>query len=270
MSSQVPVLMYHSISDRATASFRRWTVSPDSFAAQMGFLAGEGYTSLTASEYARCLGGRSSLPAKPVVITFDDGYADFADAALPVMRSFDLSSTLFVTSGYVDGRSEWLVRERETRRPMLRWDRLAAIAGEDVEYGGHGFSHRQFDTMAVAEAMDDIVRGRRMIEDRTGRSVTSFAYPHGYSTQPLRNALASAGFTSAHAVVDAMSSLDDRLYAISRIIVHADVTLTRFASMVAGSGTTAHPSGDTWRQTAWRWWRRARIAVGRDAPHLPS
>jgi peptidoglycan/xylan/chitin deacetylase (PgdA/CDA1 family) len=266
----VPVLMYHSISDRAAPSFRRWTVTPGRFAEHMAYLAAEGYTSLTASEYATCLAGDAALPSKPVLITFDDGYADFSSDALPVMRSHGLSSTLFVTSGYIGGSSEWLIREAETDRPMLTWDQLAGISGDDVEYGGHGYSHRQLDTLPLAEALDDVAAGKAMLENRTGRPVRAFAYPHGYSTVGIRRGLASLGFESAHAVVHAMSSLDDRPYAVSRLIVDADTDVAKLQSLLDPAAVPAHPARDSWRQTAWRWWRRGRLAVGIDSHHVPA
>ncbi len=270
MSRSVPVLMYHSISDRAAPAFRRWTVAPALFADHMAYLAGERYTSLTASEYSACLAGAAGLPEKPVVITFDDGYADFAEQALPVMRTHGLSSTLFVTSGYIGRSSEWLVRERETDRPMLTWDQLVEIGGDDVEYGGHGFSHRQLDTLPLVEALEDVAAGKTLLEERTGRHVSTFAYPHGYSTQGMRRGLADLGFESAHAVVHAMSSLDDRPYAVSRLIVDADTDLPTFASLLDPGAVPVHPDRDDWRQTAWRWWRRGRLAFRFDSHHVPA
>lgn len=269
MSTSVPVLMYHSISDRASPRFRRWTVSPSSFAAQMEYLAEHGFSTLHAREYAECLRGDAPLPEKPVLVTFDDGYADFADVAVPIMKTYGATSTLFVTSAYIGTTSRWLVREGEAERPMLTWAQLEAM-DDTIELGAHGYSHRAMDTLPLSEALDDIGRGKDLLEASTGRSVTSLAFPHGYSTPRLRRRLAELGFTSAHGVVDAVSSTDDRRFAISRIIVDCDLPLEGFARRLEGAAVPRHPTADSPKQTLWRYWRRARIALHIDRPHVPA
>ena len=78
MSMPVPILMYHSVSDTAGSRFRKYAISPDNFARQMEFLRGSGYSTITVSQFAEAIiTSAVSLPKRPVVVTFDDGYADF-------------------------------------------------------------------------------------------------------------------------------------------------------------------------------------------------
>jgi len=269
MPHAVPILMYHSVSDVATPRFRRWTVSPSHFAAHIEHLAVGGYTAITVDQYARCLDGSVPLPELPVVITFDDGYADFRSAALPVLRHYGQRATLFITAGYIGGTSEWLIREGETGRPMLTWTDLEAMAGDDLEYAAHGHSHRQMDTLPLAVAAADIAVGRTEVERRLGVTVTTFAYPHGYSTAPLRSALRDMGFSAACAVEHAMSSPADNRYAMARIVVAAGTDTTALAAMLRGDGLPVGPKPAGVRRPVWRLVRRVRLATGIDPVHLP-
>ncbi len=271
MSRSVPLLLYHSISDRTGPRFRRWTVPPAHFTQHAALLVDEGYEALTVAEYLECRLGIRSFPARPVVLTFDDGFADFATAALPVLHRYGLKATLYVTSGYIGGTSRWLIREGEVDRRMLSWDELAAFPAELVELGGHGYSHRQLDTLPAAEALADVVRGISVLEERTGRKVGTFAYPHGYSTPALRRGLVDLGLAGACGVVDAPSTPDDPTYCLARLIVDADMDAMRLHRLLEHSaGVTESSSSHGWRQRLWRRWRKARLQLGIDSAHVPD
>ena len=101
----VPILMYHSISGRASSAFADFAVPPARFAEQVGAIREAGFRAVTMSELARLRRG-GTWPAEPLVaVTFDDGYRDFVSEALPVLRDAGLSATLYVTTGYVGGTS---------------------------------------------------------------------------------------------------------------------------------------------------------------------
>jgi len=254
----IPILLYHSISDLASPGFRRWAVAPARFAEQMAFLAEEGYQALTVSEYVRCMLGESELPTKPVVITFDDGYADFRTTALPIMREFGLRCTLFLTTMYLSQTSRWLAAEGEASRPMLEWSDVLDIAGNDVEIGAHGHSHRQLDTLALRDAIEDVTHCKSVLEDRLGIGVRTLAYPHGYSTRTLRREVESLGFTSACGVKHALSSVRDDRFALARIIIGDDVERVEFQRLLEGQNLRIAPRTTTMKAWVWRWYRRSR------------
>ena len=102
---EVPVLMYHSIASGTPRTFRRFAVDPDEFATQMTDLGGAGYCPVTVAELAASRTSGRPLPRHPVVITFDDVYADFYSAALPVPREHNFSATLYAPTGYVGATS---------------------------------------------------------------------------------------------------------------------------------------------------------------------
>src|SRR3712207_6045059 len=98
----LPVLMYHSIAERPGAATRRLSVSPEAFEAQLDVLTRLGVTTLTFSAASVLLAAGEELPERAVVLTFDDGYADFHLHAMRALEKHGFTATLFVTTGWLE------------------------------------------------------------------------------------------------------------------------------------------------------------------------
>lgn len=260
--SRVPVLLYHSVDENPSARFRRWTVAPELFAAHMSHLAEQGWEPVTMSAYVDALTGRGKLSGRVVVITFDDGFADFT-AALPALRAHAFPSTLYVTTGGVGRTSRWLAAEGAGDKPMLTWEQIAALPDDRVEVGAHAHTHRPLDAIPIHEARAEIETSTRLIAECLGRPVQTFAYPHGYSSHAVRDFVAATGHTSAAGVKHAMSGLGDDPFSVARIIVEADTGVDAFDHLLEGHGLRVAPRREQLRTTAWRWVRRTRQRVAR-------
>jgi len=253
----IPFLLYHSISDSATPGFRPWAVAPARFDEHIAFLRESGYTPLTVTETIRVFDGAAPLPEKPVVVTFDDGFADFADHAVPVLMRYAFKATLYICTGHVGGTSRWLADQGEGNRRMLSWEQVEALPDAGVECGAHTVTHPQLDTLRLDAARQEIQRSRCTLEDRLGRRVESFAYPHGYHGPRVRALVPAAGYTSACAVKHAMSSSGDDRFALARIIVHADTDVARLSRLLAGEGLRQTRSRERLATVGWRVARRS-------------
>src|SRR5690349_14003799 len=144
----VPVLMYHEIAD-AKVTPSRLAVSPEDFAEQLGYLREAGFTSVTAGDLAAALAGEGkTLPERPVVLTFDDGYGDFYDNALPLMKQHGFNGTLFMTTG-------WAGMSDDTKR-MLDWRELAEVAEAGIEVCGHTVKHPQLDQLPPRQLREEL------------------------------------------------------------------------------------------------------------------
>ena len=255
----VPILMYHSISRHATPGFRPWTISPELFADHMAYLRQTQYTPMTVSELALAIAEPGAdFPARPVVITFDDGFADFYTHGLPVLARHGFSATVYVVAGLVGRTSRWLEREGEGERAMLTWSQLSDIQALGVECGAHSLSHPQLDVVPRAVAWEEVRVSKTLLEDRLGRPVHSFAYPHGYHDGIVRELVQEAGYTSACGVKHALSALSDDRFGLARIIVGADTTAGELGRLLAGQGLAVAPTREKLRTKAWRAVRRSR------------
>lgn len=258
----IPILLYHSISRVAPPRFNRWVLHPDDFTAQMVLLSRLGYTPIPASNLASALIDRSQvLPEHPVLITFDDGLADFYTNALPVLARYHFPATLYVATAFVDSTSRWMSVAGVPQFPMLTWAQIAEVAAFNVEIGSHGHNHLQLDTLSIPKAMEEIVRSQAILEAHLGARVVSFAYPHGYSSPEVRQLLPQVGFSSAVSVKNAMSSLEDDRFELARIVITPAVSLDRFSSLLKGIGLRTAPYKESLKTRAWRLVRRSYFQV---------
>jgi peptidoglycan/xylan/chitin deacetylase (PgdA/CDA1 family) len=258
----IPILLYHSISDAPSERFRRWTVRPEQFAAQVAHLQASGRTPLTVAQLAAAIAhGGAELPPRSVVLTFDDGFADFHDRALPVLQEYRFTATLYVATAFVEGTSGWLHGAGEGERPMLTWAQLRHLHASGIECGAHGHSHRPLDVLPRRVAMDEIARSTGLVADAIGAPVVTFAYPHGYYDRAVREMVQAAGHLAACGVKHAMSALDDDRFALARVIVEADTDLARFSRLLEGERLPVMPS-ERLRTKGWRLLRRAAARLG--------
>jgi peptidoglycan/xylan/chitin deacetylase (PgdA/CDA1 family) len=225
--------MYHSISTSTNPLFARWAVSPTLFDEHLSYLGEHGYTTLTVTDLVRSQGpGAAALPTRPVVLTFDDAYADFYEQAFPALRRHGCPATLYVPTAYVGGATSWLRAEGETALPMVSWDQLTEMSAAGIECGGHSHHHVQLDAIPVADAGAEIRRCKALLEEHLGREVSSFAYPHGWSTGAVKRMVRAAGFTSACAVKNMPSSLADDPFELSRLVVTGTTSVAELAHLL--------------------------------------
>lgn len=257
MSLRVPILCYHSVATAPADWIAPFTVTPPVFAAHLDAITAAGATTMTVSAFADALGtpGRR-LPPRPVLVTFDDGFADFADCAYPAMVRRGIAATLYVTTGYVEtGRGP-------DRDRMLDWGSVGALRADGVEVGAHSHTHPQLDTLTREQARYEIEHSRAVLEERLQAPVRSFAYPHGYSSAGVRRLVREAGFASACAVGNAFSHPHDDVLRLARIMVQATTTADDVAAWVEGTGAPVAPRHERMRTRAWRAYRRAGVRTG--------
>jgi peptidoglycan/xylan/chitin deacetylase (PgdA/CDA1 family) len=241
----IPILLYHSVVHRGD----RYSVDPSLLAEQLSAVRASGRTPLTVSALAAGLTGAAPLPPRPTAVTFDDGTADFSTAALPRLLQEGLPATLYVTTAQIGGSA------------MLSWRDVADAAGHGIEVGAHSRNHPHLDTVSRRRAQREIAGSRADVEARIGRPCTSFAYPHGSFSRPVRRLVAAAGFSSAVAVRNAFSHDHDDVLALARLTVHRETSAEQVARWLAGVGAPPSPDRELLRTTVFRQVRRVRAVL---------
>jgi peptidoglycan/xylan/chitin deacetylase (PgdA/CDA1 family) len=226
---RVPVLMYHEIAD-SCATPSKLAVAPEVFADQMAYLSDAGFTSITAGDLAASLSdGGPALPERPVAVTFDDGYGDFYDHALPLLKQHGLVSTVFVTTG-------WIGLDGKAKR-MLSWRELDEAVNCGTEIGAHTYRHPQLDQLPEKELREELYGPKSTLEDKLGMAVPGLAYPFGYSNKMVRRMARERGYVYAYAVGNAMTTGAADSFALPRLTVQRSTTMDDFRRMVGGQDT---------------------------------
>ncbi|MEU0406800.1 polysaccharide deacetylase family protein [Streptomyces griseorubiginosus] len=186
------IAMYHSVGDCSEDPYRV-TVTPDRLDRQLSWLRRRGLRGVSVA----------ALLAAPtreglVGLTFDDGYADFLDHALPVLTSHGFGATLFVLPGRLGGDNAW--DRLGPRKPLLTADGIRAAADAGVEIGSHGLTHVDLTRADDVTLKSEVVQSRATLEELTGTPVSGFCYPYGKLDRRTLDTVRDAGYTYACAI----------------------------------------------------------------------
>jgi peptidoglycan/xylan/chitin deacetylase (PgdA/CDA1 family) len=186
----VPILMYHRIdtlSPTLPSLTRALTVDPADFAAQMHWIAGHGFHTITQLQLWDALMNGKTLPSKPVMITFDDGYRDVFGKASTTIKRLGLHATAYVITDRISGPDA----------SFLTWGLLKGLERRGIEIGSHTIHHVELPTLSSTQAMQELLGSRRLLERRLGHPVQWLAYPAGKVDSRIVALVKRAGYVLA-------------------------------------------------------------------------
>jgi peptidoglycan/xylan/chitin deacetylase (PgdA/CDA1 family) len=174
------VLMYHKVNE---VDGNTVTVPPSAFDEQMSQLHELGYTVVSLDDVIAHYVDRTSLPPRAVLITFDDGYLDNLENAVPILQRHGYPAVLFAPIGYLGGRRplphDEHLAERGIVNPTLGWSQLAELEQGGIRVESHGIGHRPLADLEVDEAAREITLSKLRLEEALGRPIRAFAYVKG-------------------------------------------------------------------------------------------
>lgn len=193
----VPVLMYHRVVPRRVQPDPYGIfVSVEELDTQMRSLKSSGYRSISMDEWARTVRNGEQPKPKRVIITFDDGYLDVLLHALPVLRRYEYTATVFLVSGCVGKTNAWdHGKAPETR--LLGPEHLRELRQSGFSFGSHSATHRSLPRLTQEEAWEEIAGSKAALEEVLETEVLSFCFPYGNSNPLVRSMVQEAGYQSA-------------------------------------------------------------------------
>lgn len=223
----VPVLMYHYVRPLPDPNVDRLgyglSVSPETLREQLQFLNDKGYTTITPQELYQGLQSPKSLPAKPILLTFDDGYADFYAEAYPLLKEFKMDATLFVVTGFVG----------DAQGRYVTWNQLREMQASGlVTMGAHSQTH--INVATNPRGPQEIIRSKEILEQRLSQTITTFAYPSGAYSPAAIDTVHTAGFEVAFTTEPGMRHTFDKRYVLPRVRIKGGMTMEDFADALAG------------------------------------
>lgn len=223
----VDILMYHSISGQGGPT----CIAPEVFADQMRAIVEAGVPVITLDDY--CAVG-AGLPARSVILTFDDGFQDFADVAWPVMKGLGFRPVVYLPTNYIGGREGWHGIASPPRK-LMGWDTIRQLQAEGVIFGSHTESHPELDALAPEAVEGELTRSRDRIAAELGRAPLHFAPPYGIANQGVRARIAQHYRSSVGTRLGSAGAASER-YDLPRLEMFYFNDPARWRAHLAGRG----------------------------------
>jgi peptidoglycan/xylan/chitin deacetylase (PgdA/CDA1 family) len=236
------ILFYHRVADDRD----ELAVSPRSFAEQMGYLASQAYRVVDVVTAVDLL-DHGMLPARTVGLSFDDGYLDVAEHAMPILAGHGFQATVFVPPAVIDG-SAWFDGYR--RQPdVLDWDIIGELDREGtLRFEAHSLTHPNLLALDEHVARHEIEGSKVALEARLARPVDAFAYPSGLFGARERRLVRESGFRVAVACEPGVNGPATDRFALRRRQIDARDSLLDFRAKVGGGHDTPLPLRAAYRR----------------------
>lgn len=184
-AGRLPILTFHALDD---ADHSVIAFAPDALARAFEALHRLGARTMSVEAVGAGLRA-GSLPPRAVALTFDDGYRSVYEVAFPLLQRYDFTATVFLTVGR-GGTGPQDAFPSMHGRSMLRWGEVQTMHRAGVTFGAHTVSHPDLTRLALPQAREEIRESRARLEEALGSPVTSFAYPYGAVSKPIRRIVA--------------------------------------------------------------------------------
>ena len=218
MRAGPPILIYHRIC-RDDESFRcEFVVTTSVFREQMKYLARRNYYTPRLSEVLAWNGQAPRTEKAPVVLTFDDGYLDNFENALPILQEFGFTGAVFPVLD-PDRRTSWWDDLPALRAALMSPQQIRAMEHAGMEFGSHSLSHRSLPQLTDSELAEELTRSREVLGSIVERPLAVLAYPYGDANERVKRAVQRAGYSAALAVNSGPLAIETDRYEIRRVRV---------------------------------------------------
>ncbi len=224
--SKVRILTYHRIGIPRSGRTERLTVPPARFARQIGLMRLMRTRFGNLDETAAWLRGERQPAGRPVVLTFDDGYADLCETAMPLLIERGIPALVYVVA---HGRQDaWMDWGAPGPLALMDWNQIRDLARCGIEFGSHSCTHADLTQLAPGDLAAEVGDSKKAIEDQLGRAVRHFCYPYGAHDQRVVAAVRQAGYLTACTTRRGALRADADPFRLPRLTVGKRMNLTRF------------------------------------------
>ena len=200
--AKVLVLNYHMVN----TMFISLAVEPSDFDWQMKYLVDHGYHTITPDELYDFLAGQGTLPDRPVLITFDDGYVDNYTNAYPILKKYNLKATIFIVTGFVS-----------KRKGYLTWDQLREMEQNGITMQSHTVTHAPLPELPDDRIREELVESKKQAEVELGHPIEFIAYPTGVHDLHIVGIAKEAGYKGGFTVKYGNVDRSSNIYAMERV-----------------------------------------------------
>ncbi len=185
------ITIYHHVDDSTPPST---SLSPEQFREQMEYIRDNDFTVWRLDRLLDALRHHNEIPERTVAITFDDGYSSIHDTALPMLQELDFPFALFLSTQPID----------DGQRGYMSWDQIRELSDAGVMIANHMVSHPHMidnrsgesDRERVERMREELLRAEQRIEEQTGQSHRTLAYPYGEYDLDILEMIEEEGFVA--------------------------------------------------------------------------
>lgn len=221
---RVPILLYHYVGNNPnpTDTLRdSLSVTPDKFEEQMKYLKDNGYNTISLDTLYPALKGQITLSSKSVILTFDDGYADFYYNAYPILRKYNLHATVFIPTNLMN------------QGYYLSWAQIREMASSNlITFGSHGMNHYQLTSISPLIAEIDILQSKKILQDNLGTPINFIAYPLGSVNENIINLTRKAGYMGGLGTWANKTQSEGTIFNMPRLRVGGGISLQTFIGLL--------------------------------------
>lgn len=211
--SDMPILMYHHIrayNDQSDKIGYNLSVDPAKFASQLDMILSLGYATVSFNDIAS-----SSFPAKPIILTFDDGYDNFYTNAYPALKARNMKAVVYIITNKLNADG------------YLTESQIADMIQNGIEVGSHTFSHPDLTTVSEEKAATELSESKSRLETLIGQSINSLCYPLGKANDAVESKAKLAGYQYAVTTQSGVATFSNPL-ALNRYRVNRDTNISSY------------------------------------------
>jgi peptidoglycan/xylan/chitin deacetylase (PgdA/CDA1 family) len=215
----LPILLYHKVSPQENDAL---TISADRLDRQLAFIKDQNYTAISFSELSDALNHGHDLPAKPILVTFDDAYLRTVQLVHPLLLKHQVKATILLPVGFIGGVNQW----DGANESLMSYQDIQEIAGGQIEFGLHSCRHENYEHYSAAQIEADVTACVRALEEQGCPFTRVFAYPYGRMpreqsvNQAMRNCFRKHGIEFALRIGSRINRLPPKdPYELKRIAI---------------------------------------------------
>jgi peptidoglycan/xylan/chitin deacetylase (PgdA/CDA1 family)/glycosyltransferase involved in cell wall biosynthesis len=231
---RLPVLLYHHVGPEYPGGVPGLTISPERFERHIRWLAKRGYKGVCPSDWLRWCKEGKGLPSKPVLLTFDDGYVDLVEYALPILEKYGFGAAVYIVTGQIGGINSWDVDQGFAPLRLMTADQIRHWTRHGIEFGAHSRTHADLTKLTLDELEQEVEGSCHDLEKLIGKQVASFAYPYGFKTPQVEDCVRKS-FEIAFCIdprEPGINHLVTDRHLLQRSMVHPRYTVIDIASCI--------------------------------------
>lgn len=224
MGARVPILTYHKIAPITKGTIYPGTfVPPILFEKHLRLLNRRGFSSVSVADLFT-----DRMPGQPILLTFDDGFQDFADSAWPLLQKHGFGALVFLVLNHLGGQNDWDIAVGDKPAPLMTLETIQELARQGAQFGSHTLSHPRLTTLDDADQRRELLKSAeltRSLLSNSDSNSNSVCYPYGSYNQTTLDLAREAGYKYGFSTDKGLNDATTDSMRLKRIAIRHDTSV---------------------------------------------